>query len=64
MNSFRIDYFNCMQDTCAKVYGKAQKVRTFIHLGQLLKARPVIQSDVNQNHRFPQQEKELDKSVG
>ena len=53
-----------MQDTCAKVYGKAQKVRTFIHLGQLLKARPVIQSDVNQNHRFPQQEKESDKSVG
>jgi len=30
----------------------------------MLNDRSVIQSDVNQNHRFPQQEKELDKSVG
>jgi hypothetical protein len=64
MKSFWIDYFNCMEDTCAKVYGTAQKAQTFIHLSQLLKDRPVIQSDVNQIHRFPQQEKELDKSVG
>jgi hypothetical protein len=42
---------------------KQRKAQTFIHLSQLYNDRPVIQSDVNQNHRFPQQEKELDKSV-
>lgn len=53
-----------MEDTCAKVYGTAQKAQTFIHLSQLLNDRPVIQSDVKQKRRFPQQEKELHKSVG
>ena len=64
MKSFWIDYFNCMEDTSAKVCCRVEKAQTFIHLSHLLKYRPVIQSDVNQNHQFPQQEKELDKSVG
>jgi len=52
MKSFWIDYFNCMKDTCTKVYGKAQKARTFISANCLRFVQSFSRMSIRNNDLF------------